>query len=107
MKKLLLLPALTVLTGCAQYAGTNNPQPVNPVPVYAPMYDVEPLKLLLQQTQAEANKLEAFVKSMQSPSLSPVDQTLQSYRYSAENLYNTITSTQTASINYSPWQVQH
>jgi len=104
MKTILLLPALALITGCAQYAGTNNPQVLSPSPIYPPVYDVEPLKQLLRETQAEAIKLETFVKSMQSSNLINLERSLHSYKYSARDLFDSIVNTPTASVNYTPWQ---
>jgi hypothetical protein len=101
MKKLLLLLPI-LLTGCATYVGVE--QPTSPNPIYPPVYDVEPLKQLLYQTQTEAIKLEKFVKSMQSQNLINLERSLHSYKYSAKDLYDSIVNSPTASVNYTPWQ---
>lgn len=97
-KTLPILAAL--LTGCAQYAGVT--QPVSPTPVYPPMYDVQPLKRLIQQTQIEALKLEEFVNN--SDGLLRLQWSLERYKFAAKDLYYDIQTAPAAQISYQPWQ---
>jgi hypothetical protein len=105
MRKTLLIINLTFVTGCAyheqgpQYATT-------PGPIYPPVYDVRPLKQSLRQAQDQALELETFVKQMKSPNLINLERSLNAYKYAARDLYFNIVNTPTATVNYSPWQIQ-
>lgn len=101
MKKLLLLSAFALLTGCA-YQGT--PNPVSPVPIYPPLYDTQPLKQALHQSQIEALKFKRFVDD--SGRMIRLQWALESYTAATKELYNEILSAPPAQVSYYPWQVQ-
>jgi len=100
MKKLLLLSIL--LSGCAQYCGVE--QPTSPTPIYPPMYDVQPLKQLLRQTQNEALRLEQFAKN--DNNLLRLRWALEAYKYAAQDLYYAVETSPQATITYQPWQTR-
>lgn len=103
MKKLLLIPALALLTGCAQYCGVE--QPLSPTPIYPPMYDVRPLRNNLRAGIGQAQKLKAF--SAHDNNLMRLNWALDAYNIACVNLLEALDTSNTATISYKPWQTEY
>ena len=102
MRYTLLL--IVLLTGCVSYVGTDHPQPVSPIPVYPPLYDVRPVKNALIQAQNEVIGLDQFVSN--NSSMFRLKCLIDAYKLAAEDLAYAIDNTTNAQINYHPWRVQ-
>ena len=102
MKKLLLLPVLSLMTGCATYVGVE--QPVSPTPVYPPMYDTRVLKVNIATGLQEAYRLKKFTYT--DNNLMRLDWALDAYINANKNLQNALYICNTATLSYNDWQVQ-
>lgn len=98
------LPVLAVLlTGCATYVGVDNPRPLNPVPIYAPMYDTMPTKRAIDNARYEARKLKQFVQYDRN--LIRLIWALDAYESASNDLMTAINTAPPATISYRPWQI--
>jgi hypothetical protein len=98
MKKYLV--AVSILcSGCATYVGVD--QPVNPVPIYAPLYDVYPAKIAIDKARFEARKLKQFVGHDRN--LIRLIWALDAYEVASNDLMTAINTAPPATIPYQPW----
>jgi hypothetical protein len=99
MKKY-LLPSLLV-AGCTQYCGVD---PVSPTPIYPPLFDIRPLKQILEQSHPQAQKLKQFVEN--AGDMVPLQCAVDTYIMATQDLYYQINNTPTAQVQYRPWQTR-
>jgi hypothetical protein len=102
MKKYLVIASI-LSSGCATYVGVDNPRPLNPVPIYAPMYDTMPTKIAIDRARCEARKLKQFV--YQDRNLIRLIWALDAYETASNDLMSAINTAPPATISYRPWQV--
>jgi len=102
MKKYITIASI-LCSGCATYVGVDNPQPLGPIPIYAPMYDVMPAKIAINKARCEAQRLKQFVH--RDRNLIRLLWALDAYETASNDLMTAINTSPAATISYRPWQV--
>lgn len=102
MHRTLLLITL-LFTGCAQYCGVEPGTGTYGTPIYPPVYDVQPMRNVINAGAVQAQRLRQFAGNDRN--LIRLIWALDAYEAANRDLLQAINTSPGATITYTPWQM--